>query len=73
MLARSRFKRFEECDILLSKLASEDDLHILTFYEWVNPITGNGGGAYPFRTGICSVRTAIDNILKSIESKKIYE
>ena len=32
-LARSRFRRFEECNILLSKLASEDDLHLLTFYE----------------------------------------
>ena len=69
MLASSRFRRFEECNILLSKLASEDDLHLLTFYEGVNPISGDGGGSYPFGTGIYAVRTAIDNILKSIESK----
>jgi glycogen debranching enzyme len=50
MLASSRFRRFEECNILLSKLASEDDLHLLTFYEGVNPISGDGGGSYPFRT-----------------------
>ncbi len=67
ILARSRFKRFEECNALLSKLASEDKLHILTFYEWVNPKTGKGGGAYPFRTGICTVRMAIDHVIGDIE------
>jgi hypothetical protein len=70
ILARSRFKRFEECNALLSKLASEGKLHILTFYEWVNPKTGHGGGAYPFRTGICTVRMAIDHIISGIEQNK---
>ncbi|MGN6708894.1 MAG: hypothetical protein ACTHKF_06050, partial [Candidatus Nitrosocosmicus sp.] len=70
MTARSRFDRFDECNILLSKLASEDDIHILTFYEWVNPKTGKGGGAYPFRTGVCTVRNAIDHIIEGIEKKK---
>jgi hypothetical protein len=73
ILARSRFKRFEECNTLLSKLASEDKLHILTFYEWVNPKTGQGGGAYPFRTGICAVRMAIDHIVSGMEQNKIQE
>lgn len=74
MLARSRFGRFDECDILLSKLASEDKLHILTFYEWVDPKTGKGGGAYPFRTGVCTVRIAIDHILSAVEkSKNVHE
>jgi hypothetical protein len=67
ILARSRFKRLEECNTLLSKLASEDKLHLLTFYEWVNPKTGQGGGAYPFRTGICTVRMAIDHIVSAME------
>jgi hypothetical protein len=67
ILARSRFKRLEECNTLLSKLASEDKLHILTFYEWVNPKTGQGGGAYPFRTGVCTVRMAIDHIVSAME------
>lgn len=67
MLARSRFNRVEECNILLSKLASKDDLHILTFYEWANPKTGKGGGSYPFRTGICTVRMAIDHIVSALE------
>ncbi|HEX5519696.1 MAG TPA: hypothetical protein VFX18_04590, partial [Candidatus Nitrosocosmicus sp.] len=70
MTARSRFDRFDECNTLLSKLASEDDVHILTFYEWVNPKTGKGGGAYPFRTGVCTVRNAIDHIIEGIEKKK---
>jgi hypothetical protein len=73
ILARSRFKRLEECNALLSKLASEDKLHILTFYEWVNPKTGKGGGAYPFRTGICAVRMAIDHVISDIEQNKIQE
>jgi hypothetical protein len=66
MLARSRFNRFEECNLLLSKLLLEDDINILAFYEWVNPKTGKGNGAYPFRTGLCSVRTAIEHIYESI-------
>jgi hypothetical protein len=70
ILARSRIKRLEECNALLSKLASEDKLHTLTFYEWVNPKTGQGGGAYPFRTGVCTVRMAIDHILSDIEQIK---
>ena len=69
MTARSRFDRFDECNTLLSKLASEDDIHILTFYEWVDPKTGKGGGAYPFRTGVCTVRNAIDHIIQGIENK----
>ena len=39
MLARSRFDRAEECNILFSKLASEGHPHIHAFYEWINPIT----------------------------------
>jgi hypothetical protein len=66
MLARGRFNRFEENNLLLSKLLLEDDVNILAFYEWVNPKTGKGSGAYPFRTGMCCVRTAIEHIINSI-------
>jgi glycogen debranching enzyme len=68
MLARSRFNKFGECNILLSKLASDDgcpELH--SFYEWINPVTGEGAGAYPFRTGITAIRIALADILKKIE------
>jgi hypothetical protein len=66
MLARSRFDRFEECNILFSKLASEGHPHIHAFYEWVNPITDQPDGSFPFRTGICGIRTAIVDILEKI-------
>jgi hypothetical protein len=66
MLARSRFRRFKECDILLSTLASEGHPHIHCFYEWLNPINDTTGGVYPFRTGISAVRIAIADILAKI-------
>ena len=67
MLARSRFGRVEECNILFSKLASEGHPHIHAFYEWINPITDHPDGSFPFRTGICGIRTAIVDILEKIK------
>lgn len=64
MLARSRFHRVEECNILLSKLISEGHPHIHAFYEWVNPITDQPDGSFPFRTGISGIRTAVTDILQ---------
>jgi Glycosyl-hydrolase family 116, catalytic region len=71
MLARSRFNQVEECNILLSKLTSKDkkSVGIHTFYEWINPITDEGGGAYPFRTGISTVRLAITDMAQKIRTK----
>ncbi|MEO9320971.1 MAG: GH116 family glycosyl hydrolase [Nitrososphaera sp.] len=69
MLARSRFDRVAECDELLSTLATESHLHMLSFYEWVDPTTGAGNGAFPFRTGICAVRVAIADIYSSIRGQ----
>jgi len=66
MLARSRFEQFNECDILLSTLASEGHPHVHCFYEWLNPINDTSGGVYPFRTGISAVRIAIADILAKI-------
>ena len=43
MLARSRFNKAEGCNILLSKLASNDGHpHLHAFYEWITllPIKG---------------------------------
>ena len=64
MLARSRFDRVEESDTLFSKLASEGHPHMHTYYEWINPITDEGSGAYPFRTGISAVRVSIADIIE---------
>jgi hypothetical protein len=69
MLARSRFNRGAECNTLLSKLASEGHPHIHAFYEWINPITDEGSGSYPFRTGITTIRIAIADILEKIKSE----
>jgi glycogen debranching enzyme len=66
MLARSRFDRVEECDVLLSTLTSESNLQMHTFYEWINPITDEGNGAFPFRTGISAVRISIVDIFNNI-------
>jgi hypothetical protein len=65
MLARSRFDRVQECNLLLSILTSESNLYMHTFYEWINPITGEGNGAFPFRTGISAVRISVVDILSS--------
>jgi hypothetical protein len=72
MLARSRFNQVEECNILLSKLTSKDKKNVAvhTFYEWINPITDEGGGAYPFRTGISTVRLAITDLVQKIRTKR---
>jgi glycogen debranching enzyme len=69
MLARSRFDRVEECNLLLSKLVSESNLHMHAFYEWINPITDEGNGAFPFRTGISALRIAIVDIFKNIRKR----
>jgi glycogen debranching enzyme len=69
MLARSRFDRIEECNLLLSTLTSESNLHMRTFYEWINPITDEGNGAFPFRTGISAVRISVVDIFNSISRR----
>lgn len=72
MLARGRFGRVEECEILLSALASESQLHKHALCEWVNPITSEGNGAVPFRTGVSAVRIAISDILERLGPKPAF-
>ena len=63
MLARSRFGKIDDCNILLSKFVTVDGVNPNMLYEWVNPMTFQGSGAYPFRTGISSIRiTAMETI-----------
>lgn len=69
MLARSRFGQYQECNALLSKLASEEHPHIHTFYEWINPITDQPEGSFPFRTGVSAVRIAIADIIQRIKKR----
>jgi hypothetical protein len=68
MLARSRYERYDECAALLSYLMGiEKNGDFLAFCEWVNPVTGKRGGAFPFRTGISAIRIAILDILGRLE------
>ncbi len=74
ILARMRFDKIQECNTLFSKLISKDSHPQLNaFYEWVNPITDKGDGAYPFRTGISAVRVAVSEILYKIKEPKNAE
>jgi glycogen debranching enzyme len=70
MLARSRFDRVQECNLLLTTLTSETNLHMHTFYEWINPITNEGNGAFPFRTGISAVRISVVDIFSNIRRRR---
>ena len=66
LLARDMFKQTQECDLLFSHLASEVGIPSkYAFYEWINPITSEGNGAYPFRTGISAIRISLFEILVS--------
>jgi glycogen debranching enzyme len=73
ILARSRFEKAEDCEYLLSKLASKGLPHIHAFYEWINPINDQENGAYPFRTGISAIRIAIADILAKRKRNKLSE
>jgi hypothetical protein len=55
--------------MLFSSLASSGEPQIHTFYEWLNPKTDKGEGAYPFRTEISAVRLSVCYILKNMKSK----
>ncbi len=71
MLARSRYGKVDSCNELVSTLTSESNLQMHTFYEWINPITGEGNGAFPFRTGISAVRIAIVDIFNNIRKRRL--
>jgi hypothetical protein len=42
---------------------------MLAFYEWINPTTDEGNGAFPFRTGISAVRISVVDILNNIRRR----
>lgn len=74
IMARSMFKQIKECDLLFSHFASEKgDPSEFALYEWINPVTNEGQGAYPFRTGISTMRTALFDILQENFTKAPYE
>lgn len=64
MLARSRFDKINDCINILSKFFTDNIVHSDMLHEWVNPITLQGNGARPFRTGISSIRIASIELLR---------
>jgi hypothetical protein len=71
LLTRFRFGQTDECNILLSNLFNHNGRknksnHDNIFYEWLNPITKTGGGAYPFRTGISAYRLTSFEIISKV-------
>ena len=71
LLTRFRFGQTNECNILLSNLfnhngRNDKSNHDNIFYEWLNPQTLAGGGAYPFRTGISAYRLASFEIMSKV-------
>lgn len=68
LLTRFRFGQTTECDILLSNIFNHNERENIfnydnIFYEWLNPKTKMGGGAYPFRTGISAYRLTSSEIV----------
>lgn len=71
LLTRFRFGQTHECNILLSNLfnhnsRNDKSKHDNIFYEWLNPLTLTGGGAYPFRTGISAYRLTSFEIVSKV-------
>ena len=74
LLTRFRFGQISECKILLSNILNHNGgknkpNHDNIFYEWLNPRTKTGGGAYPFRTGISAYRLTSFEIMAGCNSK----
>jgi glycogen debranching enzyme len=69
LLTRFRCGQINECNILLSNLfrntGNSKNGNDKIFYEWVDPRTLAGGGAYPFRTGISAYRLAAFEIISN--------
>jgi glycogen debranching enzyme len=69
LLTRFRCGQINECNILLSNLfrnnGGSKNGKDKIFYEWVDPSTMAGGGAYPFRTGVSAYRLAAFEIISN--------
>jgi hypothetical protein len=59
MISRHRYGKVADFNCLFSKFVSPNKIQLNMLYEWVDPITFDGKGAFPFRTGISSIRLAV--------------
>jgi hypothetical protein len=67
MLARARFDRIEDCDTMMFAFTSQaGNPESIAFYEWIDPNTEHGHGAFPFRTGISTMRVLLTGFLFKI-------
>jgi hypothetical protein len=68
-MTRIRFNQIDECEKMISKLFLSNSNNDNLLFEWVNPLTHVGYGAYPFRTGISSLRLVIFDIFRILGVK----
>ena len=75
MVARNRFGKVDDFNYLLSMFVSNNGIDSNMLHEWVNPLTFQGNGAYPFRTGISAIRIAVSesHIKTRTRSKNAHE
>ena len=59
MISRHRYGKIADFNCLFSKFVSPNKIQLNMLHEWVDPITFDGKGAFPFRTGISSIRLAV--------------
>lgn len=69
LMTRIRFNQIDECEKMISKLFLSNSNNDNLLFEWVNPLTHVGYGAYPFRTGISSLRLVIFDIFRILGVK----
>lgn len=69
LMTRIRFNHMDECEKMISKLFLGNSNYDNLLFEWVNPLTHVGYGAYPFRTGISSLRLLIFDVFRLLGVK----
>ena len=73
MVARNRFGKIDDFNYLSSMFVSNNGVDSNMLHEWVNPLTFQGNGAYPFRTGISAIRIAVSESHVKTGSKNVHE
>ena len=73
MVASNGFGKIDDFNYLLSMFASNNGIDSNMLHEWVNPLTFQGNGAYPFRTGIYAIRIAVSESRMKTRSKNVHD
>jgi glycogen debranching enzyme len=59
MISAHRYGKLADFNCLFSRFESPNKLQLNKLHQWVDPITFDGKGAFPFRTGISSIRLVV--------------